>query len=350
VKVLDAGTGLLRAAPRLWRAPADRHRLNRVLVLVPRALDVVAAQTGTRDPTDWVVHSAIVSGTRMAVVKLGPLGGETLAVLKAPAGAAATASRRREVAALAGLTADPRVADFAGLLPESLAAGSADGQMFTVERALPGVEAHRLVRPAEEDGRALGEAASVIGGLHRRTGCSVVIDGPILDRWIDDRVALATAATRNAAALERLRQRLRDAWMGRTEVVCWVHGDFWTGNVLTDPASGRVTGIVDWEWAGDRELPAHDVVYSCLHHRMQAGRGEFGDIVRALLDGAGWDPSEQEVLRAAGILPERRQRIEDELLLLVWLRHIAYNLIQDAGIARNIVWVRHNVDNVLRAL
>jgi hypothetical protein len=129
-----------------------------------------------------------------------------------------------------------------------------------------------------------------------------------------------------------------------------VHGVYWLGNVLADPSSGAVTGIVDWEWAGDRELPAQDIVYCCLHHRMQAGGRELGDVVAELLDGAAWEPHEQAVLRTAGVIGENQSTVEADLLLLVWLRQIAYNLIQDAGMARNFIWVRRNIDNVLRSL
>ena len=37
-------------------------------------------------------------------------------------------------------------------------------------------------------------------------------------------------------------------------------------------------------------------------------------------------------------------------ILLVWLRHVAYNLIQSPGDARNWVWTSRNIETVLRLL
>jgi len=346
---LDAGAILVRAAPRLWRGVDSGRRLDQALRLVPRVLEIAVTEMGTPGPAAWVVHSSIVSSTRVAVVKLGPRDHEPIAVLKVPATRQGAASQRRQATALTGL-ADTRLGTFAGLLPDGLAAGSVHGQAFTLERALPGVELQRATRNPAARTRALGTAATAIGHLHRCTTRRMLIDEPILDQWIDTRVAIVARASHNSGALERLRNRLRAAWAGRVESLGWVHGDYWLGNVLADPASDAVTGIVDWEWAGDRELPAQDIVYCCLHHRMQAGGREFGDVVAALLNGAGWEPHEQAVLRSAGILAGPEERIPADLLLLVWLRQIAYNLIQDAGMSRNFIWVRRNIDNVLRSL
>ena len=54
----------------------------------------------------------------------------------------------------------------------------------------------------------------------------------------------------------------------------------------------------------------------------------------------------QEVLYAAfSRVQEDTQRV-----LAVWLRHVAYNLTQSPGDARNWIWTSRNVDSVLRAL
>jgi hypothetical protein len=39
-----------------------------------------------------------------------------------------------------------------------------------------------------------------------------------------------------------------------------------------------------------------------------------------------------------------------ETVLLVWLRHVAYNLTQSPGDARNWIWTSRNIDSVLRLL
>jgi aminoglycoside phosphotransferase (APT) family kinase protein len=76
------------------------------------------------------------------------------------------------------------------------------------------------------------EGADLAGRVARH------LDGPVLSEWSDpDRVALAQVA--DAA------QDLLD----RTERHCLVHGDLGPENLLVDPESGQVTGVVDWEHA-----------------------------------------------------------------------------------------------------
>jgi hypothetical protein len=81
---------------------------------------------------------------------------------------------------------------------------------------------------------------------------------------------------------------------------------------------------------------------------MLAGRREFGDVVSALLDGAPWTAPEQAILEAGGVLAPGQARVDREVLLLMWLRHVAFNLIQAPGDARNWVWTGRNIDPVLR--
>jgi hypothetical protein len=328
------------------RYDARRHR-QLTLNLVPDVLRAVSLQVGSAEPTRWVAQRAVISSTQVAVIMLGPAGKDPVAVLKIPSTPDGAASQRREAGALTGLAEETSVGDFARLVPFRLAEGQIDGSPYTVERALPG----RSVSPASTDPaellRVAMDAATAVGLLHHRTAHTTLVDAPLLRTWIDDRLRVVEPATRRHHELARLRARLRSAWAGRTLSVGWVHGDFWPGNVLADPATGATTGIVDWEWAGPRELPHHDIVYACLHRRMQTQHTELGDTVASLLDGAQWDADELALQQAAGM--GAQPRVDPDVLLLVWLRQIAYNLIQGPAMAHNIIWTRRNVDSVLRA-
>ncbi|MCU4186190.1 aminoglycoside phosphotransferase family protein [Acidiferrimicrobium sp. IK] len=291
-----------------------------------------------------------MSSTRVAVLKLGPPGGDPIAVLKVPSSLQGALNQRRAAAALAQLWSIPALEDFVGLLPRMLAAETIDGQEVFLERALPGVEASRAARGSAERLRLLAEAGNSITALHACTNRRLRIEDPILDQWIDRRLATVASVTRRQEPMERLGQRLRGAWGGRTESVSWVHGDYWLGNVLTEPVSGSVSGIVDWEWAGDLELAAHDTVYLLLHDRMQAQHRELGEVVADLLKGQAWLSHEQAILRSAGLAGDDVRADNGATLLLVWLRQIAYNLMQDHRIGRNFIWVHRNIDCVLRAV
>ena len=73
----------------------------------------------------------------------------------------------------------------------------------------------------------------------------------------------------------------------------------------------------------------------------------FG-VLQALLEGAPWEPAERTILEAAGVIGRGEATVERETLLLVWLRHVASNLVQSPGDARNWIWTGRNVDSILR--
>jgi len=302
--------------------------------LLPSVLQEIVAQSGVEEAAGWVLQAAHLSGTKVAVLMVGAPGEPAAAVVKMPATPGGVASQRREAEALAALRAEPSLGALAELIPGRLAEGELGGVAYTVERAVPGVEGRVLLGDPSLRDQVVAAAAGVIERIHKATSASVVVDDELLERWVGSRVRLLAPATRNAPALERLEQLLRRAWEGRTVDVAWVHGDYWPANVIFDPALA-VTGIIDWEWAAPRELPAHDLLYLAIHMRMRSEGREFGPVVQWLL---------------AGNASELVGNADRETLLLVWLRHLAYNLTQSPGDARNWIWTSRNVDTVLESL
>jgi len=316
--------------------------------LLPAVLQEVAAQSAAPGAAGWVLHAAHLSGTQVVVLKVGPPGGTAAAVVKMPATAEGVASQRREAEVLAALGAEESLGDLTRLVPARLAQGAVAGRVFTVERVVPGVEGRAHLGDPVAAPRVVEAAAAVIGELHRRTAGTVVVDDGVLERWIEARLRVLAGASGNRAAMDRLASRLRGAFEGRSVEVAWVHGDFWPGNVIFDPATLEVTGIIDWEWAGPGELPAHDLLYLLIQTRMLARGRELGHVLQALLEGAPWEATERTILEAAGVIGEGEATVEPEILLLVWLRHVASNLVQSPGDARNWIWTSRNVESVLR--
>ena len=342
----SSGVGLIQA--RLRRTWDGRRRMSEASDLLPAVLQEVAAQSAAPGAAGWVLHAAHLSGTQVVVLKVGPPGGTAAAVVKMPATAEGVASQRREADVLAALGAEESLGDLTGLVPPRLAQGAVAGRVFTVERLVPGVEGRAQLADPVAGPRVVDAAAAVIGELHRRTGNTIVVDDGVLERWVEARLRVLAAAFGDRAAMDRLASRLRGAFEGRSVEVAWVHGDFWPGNVIFDPATLEVTGIIDWEWAGPGELPAHDLLYLLIQTRMLTRGRELGHVLHALLEGAPWEPAERTILAAGGVIGEGEAAVEPEVLLLVWLRHVASNLVQSPGDARNWIWTSRNVESVLR--
>jgi len=334
---------VLRAGPAAWRRGAGRRHRRRAVQMVPRLLATIG------DPAQrWVAGPPLVSSTRTAVVPLGPPDGPPVAMAKLPGTRVGVSSQQREGRALNALTAEPAVGDFTRFLPLRMTDGYVGDQPFVLERAMPGIAADTMASGSRMAASVTVGAASAIGVLHARTARSAVVDAALLRRWVDLRVDILARATRRRDAVETLRRRLHAAWAGREVEIGWVHGDFWLGNVMVDPATGVAAGIIDWEWAARDELPAQDLVYACVHSRMLASGGELGDVVAEMLQRPAWEEGELALHSAAHAAVDTV--IDPDVLLLVWLRQVAANLVQSPGLAHNPLWVLRNVVSVLRAL
>ena len=231
-------------------------------------------------------------------------------------------------------------------------AGTTGEQPWIVETHLAGADA-RIAAGQVGHELVTARAGAAIRMLHAATATETPVDDAVLGAWVDDPIAELRAiagsplrASADLAALDRVRSTLREQLAGRVLTTCFVHGDYWLGNVLTTP-DGTISGIVDWERAGTPGLATLDVMTLVLTGRVERRRREFGPVVRDLLRGDGLEPAEQALLAAGpgtGELPERT------VLLLAWLHHAASNLQKRNHYRANPVWVTTNVHFVLEKM
>jgi aminoglycoside phosphotransferase len=299
----------------------------------------------------WVVRRRLRTRSDAAVLLVGPRGTEPEAIVKLATTAAASASLGRERAALAALAGEGALGEWRALLPEVLASGDADGRTYLVERLLLGVEARSLRANAHAPPELA--AARAIGLLHRATASEHVVGPDSLARWLEAPLQVlerTPAIRRSVPALARLREGLRESLSGRRVAGSWSHGDYWLGNVLVDPATGAVTGIVDWEHARPHEPCALDLAHLLLCATADARRREVGSVVLDVLAG---DRRAHTKLR---LLEDAQAELPGEpiplrpLLLLCWLRHVAGNLEKSTLYGRHSVWLRRNVHAVIEAI
>jgi aminoglycoside phosphotransferase len=261
-------------------------------------------------------------------------------------------SLRHHQEALGSLGAAPVPDDWRCLAPVVLASGDAGRQPWLVETHISGADARGAAARLGHD-LVAARAGAAIRALHAATAAETPVDDAVLRAWVDEPIAelRATAATplragADHAALDRVQAVLREELAGRVLTTCFVHGDYWLGNVLSAP-DGTISGIVDWERAGARGLSAMDVMTLVLTGRVERRRREFGPVVRDLLRGDGFDAAEQALMAGgpgAGELPERT------VLLLAWLHHASSNLQKRNHYRGNTVWVTTNVHFVLEKM
>ncbi|MDQ6776969.1 MAG: phosphotransferase, partial [Actinomycetota bacterium] len=261
-------------------------------------------------------------------------------VIKLAVSDAGARSLQRAVKVLSSLAEDPRLACWETPYPAILSRGELDRRSFVVESALVGESAATLLDGGADLDSVLAAALDAIEGLHRLTARKATITSELLDDWLDRR-ALAIEAVlspRRAAVLRRTVAALRTELDGRTVTLARGHGDFVPENVLLDPDSLRVSGIVDWELSGEAVMPAIDATMFTLAARSRAAHCELGASVASAL------MNNPDYLRPGDGVPA------PTLVMICWLAHIAANLTKSERYGRNLVWKRRNVYRVLDSL
>ena len=350
-----AGVVVVDGLRRARAAPRRRRSTRRLAHLLPHVH--AALGSGAVPPPTTLAKPRVLYGTSdIAVARLAHDGGRTLAMVKLARTVSAGVELEKQHAVLATLRSDRRLADWNHLVPSSTLQ-RVEGDVFSLESALPGVDAASVLRrrPAlRESITRLGLDA--IGVLHRRTAAVETLGRSVVDAWLESPLALlhtthpsGTVSRAQHRATTALEHRLRMALTDRETTLSWIHGDFTPGNVLLGADASSVTGIVDWGQARPAGLPALDAVLWIL--ALDAGRrGEaMGRVVGRALAWRDWPEGDPLVGLAATALGARELDPAD-LVLLSWLYHVADNLRNTDRYARHRWWWSANVAPVLESV
>jgi thiamine kinase-like enzyme len=68
-------------------------------------------------------------------------------------------------------------------------------------------------------------------------------------------------------SLRRLEAAIQDRLLGKIVSLAWMHGDFKIENMLIDPVTRKIEGVIDWEHARETGLPSIDIWYLITYNR-----------------------------------------------------------------------------------
>jgi Ser/Thr protein kinase RdoA (MazF antagonist) len=303
-------------------------------------------------PEHWAPAERLTTVADVAVVELRS-GPELAAVLKLARSLEGDASLLLQQQVLQQLAGDPALGQWRRLLPRVLAHGVVRDRRYSIEAAVPGTVGTALSRSARtpESARA---AVRAIAGLHRATGRAEVVDCELLDRWLEPALSLVAdvpmllRSTRRRGLLDRLGERVRSGLQGRTVWVGRTHGDYFSGNVFSDP-TGDVTGIIDWGQSREGEPALIDPVTLLLAGRSEAQGVGLGRVVADLCRDVRLTADELDLVETHRAACPADPVGADVTALLAWLRHVENNLLKSPRYRSHPAWVRSTVETVLEA-
>ena len=350
-----AGSGIL-ALSQTRRRRTRKRTIDEALLAIPRILAELPADAAMPLRAAWVTRFVPPSVTDKPVAFVGPAEERPQAVVKLAPTPGTARALAKETSVLTRLGSDRRLEPIRPLLPKIIAVGALDGVPYRVETALHGVLAAKEISSRPSSASLLDRLARPIIELHQRSAVELEVGEFELRRWVDEPLAVLDALLHRTGsasawqldALDALGGSVRGALAGSSVRASWTHGDYGPGNVLLDPESGEVSGIVDWESAAEVDLPALDLVQLILATRVLELRREYGQVVTRALNGE-WEQPEAALVDRSRELMGGDVSVH-ELVLLAWLRHISSVLIKAPGYADNWLWTKSNLESVLAAI
>ncbi|HEY2934964.1 MAG TPA: phosphotransferase [Gaiellaceae bacterium] len=331
---LRATHGAAQLRRRGYRAEVVGWDLNRRLFARPRSLEerlprraLAIGRRGATGPTllDALLAEAEVDAAEIVVreaflVAAGP--GRVVRVAIGPAAELLRVQRE----SLAGLRPLER---FERVVPRVVADGRTGLADWLAERRLQGNPA------AEAPPDALDFLVALFGGGE---------GAPV--RAADDAELLAALVPAEADGLRGIAASVDDALAGVRRG--FVHGDFWSGNLLVE--DDRLSGVVDWDAAGPGRLPLVDLLHlRLIEARRPAGHRWGPALIDELLPWArrGGDEAAARYASAVGLdLDADRLRA---LVAGYWLQRLAYQAGSYADRVERPRWLENNLTLPLRA-
>ena len=289
------------------------NRFSKIVLSHLGDVEIIRYISGNPDSVILIVRAEQRSGVeRSAIVRL-PLTKTSATRCQRGVDALQTLSGRRTV--------------LSGLVPSVLGHGVFCDQPYFIESLIPG----RVIASPQPAalGRVVREAASLLTLFHQETAQPCFIDRTVFSRISSPFISTILPHIKGSDAQKSfgyIMDVMRERWLGVTLPLVFSHGDFQADNMILNPDTLRIQGVIDWDLSNDPALPLLDLLYLFLYAETMLGRGHFEDIFMRQFFPLRLDNGTMTVIdnycRAIGISSDDIL----PLLIFFWLHHVAFRL------------------------
>ena len=230
-------------------------------------------------------------------------------------------------------------------IPRPLIAGKYRQVHYFVETLLPGSGADKLENHSAV-ARVVNAAADFVLELHQATTKTAGLFAPndyerLVGQHINAVRALAHS-TKHEAVLDDLAAYFLDAFTSPHPLPLVSRiGDLGLSNVLVDPLTGSLTGIIDWDRTEERALPFLDIAHLLASWLRRQKDSTAGDVlIHDLLPGRS-DEHTRALIHAYCAGLGVSMNLVRPLLLAWWVQFVAGRL--DFHVELDDSWMTHNV-------
>lgn len=211
------------------------------------------------------------------------------------------------------------------LVSEFFLEGEFYGQVYFVQQEMPGTSIDAPVSSLDE---ITWRALQVLTDFHRETLQEVTLHDDLFDALFSNPLhrVIEKIGSLASPSLYRIEAMLRTALVGKLLKIVWMHGDFKIENLMIDPKSLEINGIIDWDLSRKVGLPFLDLLYLLAYNRVIREKKSIEQILLDYIIPAKLSRFEQtaqkEYLRALNIGID----FAELLTFMFWIYHIAYRI------------------------
>ncbi len=239
-------------------------------------------------------------------------------------------------------------ATIAGLLPEQLANDIYLGQPYFVERRMPGIEATALAKSPADLSRLVADTAAMISNFTHSSQKVVQADTPTRERYFLSYFrAVRPYLPDYRVLLDQIAGFLEQITAGQRLPLVLAHGDLKLSNLLINPASRRLTGILDWDMSELRGLPLLDILHLVLAKYRLSRSWSIGTAVTEILLPQGFEQTERRIIEDYKQRFGISEKLYRALMITYWAKHILRNLVESGG-SKHPAWMKENIIDVFQ--
>ncbi|MEW6003089.1 MAG: phosphotransferase, partial [Nitrospirota bacterium] len=226
-------------------------------------------------------------------------------------------------------------------IPQPLEEGIYMNQPFFVETKLNGVA---IDDPGSIFEQTFHDAIDFIIDLHQKTARRYKVDNALFDRLFlsylkSFRDLLNKTVLNGSASLDTY---LRKKLYGEEIPLVLQHGDLKLENILLDPETAAINGIIDWDLAELNGLPLLDIFHLLASRRRVLERRGLEDIITDIIIPLNFSNWEKEVFQKYMETLGIERRLLAPFAVLYWLHHINKR-IRLNFMKKHPVWIEKNI-------
>lgn len=231
-------------------------------------------------------------------------------------------------------------------IPTPLKEGTLHHQPFFIESIIKGMA---IDRDVDIFYKAFYGAIETLTEFNRKTSFKCIFNEDLFEKNISGylRGLKEIFENKNLFILDDIEKYLKRKFLGSKIPFVWQHGDFKLENLLIDPKTASINGIIDWELSDKEGFPLLDLFHLLASKRKVLDGKELTNVFNDIFIPCKFDKEEEKILdkylKEIGIESD----IIPAFIIMYWLHHINKR-INWAPIKRHPLWHETNIMSPLK--